>query len=91
MLAESEDEFVSKAQPGHGKWLQHQMGFIDENTTLYFWFLTMSVFEPNEMSNVILKSAYRKSNKQKINLKEQIEIIRERRYRDGGFMKEPNT
>ena len=68
--------FVVNAHMGLGQWMRNNWGFWSENTNLYLWFLTLGISHPDDMSSIILTSAYRRYHKKDIDLKQQVKDLK---------------
>ena len=77
---EKENDFANQAHISYGRWMRNNWVFWGENIEdleLFFWFLTLGIQHPDDMSDIILRSVYRKYNGKPINLLDQV-----RHYKD---------
>jgi hypothetical protein len=71
-----EDEFVAESHFGIGMWMRNNWG-LWSSSRLSSYFSDLSVFHPDDMSGIILRSYHRKLNNRDIKLEEQIRLYQE--------------
>ena len=89
---ETEDSFIARSHDSYGMWIRNKWGFWAESSELYFSFLSLGIRHPDDMSGIIITSAYRKFHNQDIRLEEQVQDYINFWYRAGErYPKEPGT
>ena len=74
-ISSKENDAVILSHQTIGKWIRNNWGLWSENSNLYFWFLTIKIKHPDDMSCIILRSYWRDKNSLPIKLDEQIKNI----------------
>ena len=92
MKQDAEKTFLAHGHMSFGQWIRNNWGFWREEGPLYFWFLTLGIKHPDDMSGIIITSAYRKFHNKPIKLEEQVQHYKDFWDRQGdSWPKEPGT
>ena len=69
----SENEFSIKAHTSYGLWIRNNWGLWKGGTNLYFWFLTLGIKHPDDMSDIIMRSIHRRFYGKELELEKQVQ------------------
>lgn len=71
-----EKEAVVKLHFSTGMWIRNNWIRNDKDTSLVYFFISLGVYHPDDMSSVILRSLHRRLNNKDINMEGQVESIK---------------
>lgn len=80
-MSATEDEAVHKLFFSLGRWISQKWGFY-EGSRLSHYFKTLGVTYPEDMSQLVIVSYHRYLHKKPLEIKDQIEAIKEKRRKE---------
>lgn len=77
IIHRDEDTFLGRVHHGLGQWIRNNLGLWTKDSPAGKWFNKNGIYHPDDMSSIILLSAYRTYHNQDIKLDEQIKHYRD--------------
>lgn len=77
IIHRDEDTYMGRLHHGFGTWLRNTLGLWDPESSIVKWFGEHGIYHGDDISSIILLSAYRKYHNQDIKLDEQIKHYRD--------------